>query len=1364
MKMKHKLILLCLLLFAAGPMPSWGQVGQWEYDEASTSFAEPQSFSTGTRPSVLDVTKSPNGGFVYVGRSENGGDRRLLVFEVDAQNNVLWESWFGGDEILHVGSITAVPSGGYALVGTIDGQGPSGFDNHILLVRIDASGNEMWSKLYGDPDWDYDCPQIIVTPSGGFAMVGSRYTNGSACFVNNCHRALVFLTDPDGNLLDSKYFSGPQGREAARGYSIEKAKTGGYVIVGTTSNQGSSVRGFAMRLDAALGVLWANEYPISDGGESSFYSIKASTGPNQSGWIVGGETSYTFGQAPGTVGYNLLLNNSGGITWAKSYPLPNGGSQQYTLESSMVNSGGYISLGFAYDAGIVATKLNSTGTIDWQTIYGAPGIKEIPGGMEHFGNGSFLFSGIRSGLGSSNGKAYVVKANAQGTSGCDEIAGSYLQYDVPVSLTSWTPETETEVSVSSPTTQIFPNPVLSPNVICDLPCDLLAILASPAGPYCEGDAVTLTSSLIGPTNTYTWTQNGSQIGFGPSLTIDPIPAGSNVYELHVTVGDTCELDATITLNVNPAPVVSAGHDQTLCLGEGTQLNGSATGTAPFTYSWTPSTGLSSTTIANPFCSPPSTTTYTLTVTDANGCSASDDVTVTLAPLPSAFFQDPGFLCQGDPVNLCVNGNPAGYDYAWVNTTLPYAVAGTDLNCVSFPANPGMIDVTVTVTTPEGCESTYQSSIEVNDCCLPSGFPFPVDFVWTNTSASAEGLSTVLVNKIILINGTFALDQNLILDDCKVLMGEDAKIDVSSNTFLQLRNSQIEACGDKMWDGIYLPDQSASLLSEGSIVRDAKNAVVSIGGGVFNIINSFFRQNFIHFDVRPFAGAHTGSIQSSELTCNGPLLQPYNGLRTWKAISVNAVDQLTIGNPASINEQNLISNADHGIYAQVSGLNVYNNHFENIDNGSQFSSVGTAVHFEGLVIAPPVNLNAGGSGSAANEFTNCTRGIVAINNVSTQILFNVMSQIELQAIQVYNPGPNSTVIQDNRITEWGQGIVCTDMGQSSIDIKRNRLDLFALTSVAGMLNEGIIVTNQGSSGTAVTDIQLNVIRYPQVGIRVEKRPNAYLRQNRVVFDQDDATVLSNGFDFSGIVIARSPEAELRGNICNRVISAGPATASMVGPLAGIRISDSQYSTVRYNTLDGFGNGIEVINQMADAQLECNFLQRCWTGVDFQNATIGDQGSPAANNGNQFYSIVGPHRLTGTVNSPGIDWYFGNLAANDPNPYSVSNFTDVGGVNANVCSGGVSGKANPESSAGAVASELSLDFAVFPNPSEGMVHLTWSGFGDQPTVRISDAYGRVVLSIIADSPQLDLALTELSKGMYFIHLDDGRNRATQKLILY
>ncbi len=75
----------------------------------------------------------------------------------------------------------------------------------------------------------------------------------------------------------------------------------------------------------------------------------------------------------------------------------------------------------------------------------------------------------------------------------------------------------------------------------------------------------------------------------------------------------------------------AGANVTIAAGGSTTLAGSGSGgTAPYSFSWSSMTGLSSATVANPIASPGSTTTYTLTVRDAASKTASDSITVTVS--------------------------------------------------------------------------------------------------------------------------------------------------------------------------------------------------------------------------------------------------------------------------------------------------------------------------------------------------------------------------------------------------------------------------------------------------------------------------------------------------------------------------------------------------------------------------------------------------------------------------------------------------------------------------------------------------------------------------------------------------------------
>ncbi|MCX6271318.1 MAG: hypothetical protein NTU44_08905, partial [Bacteroidetes bacterium] len=111
-------------------------------------------------------------------------------------------------------------------------------------------------------------------------------------------------------------------------------------------------------------------------------------------------------------------------------------------------------------------------------------------------------------------------------------------------------------------------------------------------------------------------------------------AGIGMHSLTYTYTDYtsgCSGIVTRTITVTPLPEnVTAGPDITINSGSSTTLNGTASPEGgPYSYSWEPTTGLSDPNIPNPVASPSETTTYTLVVTNMNGCSASDQVTVTV---------------------------------------------------------------------------------------------------------------------------------------------------------------------------------------------------------------------------------------------------------------------------------------------------------------------------------------------------------------------------------------------------------------------------------------------------------------------------------------------------------------------------------------------------------------------------------------------------------------------------------------------------------------------------------------------------------------------------------------------------------------
>lgn len=198
--------------------------------------------------------------------------------------------------------------------------------------------------------------------------------------------------------------------------------------------------------------------------------------------------------------------------------------------------------------------------------------------------------------------------------------------------------------------------------------DSLPFLVGPDTSICAGQPVQLLGSLA---STYAWTPSAS---LNAANIYNPIatPTSTTVYRCNATIGACLRYDSAI-VTIIPAPFsVNAGPDVTICTGATPTLNavvtGSPVGANPFAYSWSPNTGLSSTTIPNPQANPTTPTSYIIQVS-SGGCVAIDTVAVLLGNL-SISLSSTDQTCFGindGTVTLTLNTGTAPINYAWSNS-------------------------------------------------------------------------------------------------------------------------------------------------------------------------------------------------------------------------------------------------------------------------------------------------------------------------------------------------------------------------------------------------------------------------------------------------------------------------------------------------------------------------------------------------------------------------------------------------------------------------------------------------------------------------------------------------------------------------
>ncbi|HEV7230379.1 MAG TPA: PKD-like domain-containing protein [Bacteroidia bacterium] len=168
----------------------------------------------------------------------------------------------------------------------------------------------------------------------------------------------------------------------------------------------------------------------------------------------------------------------------------------------------------------------------------------------------------------------------------------------------------------------------------------------------------------------------------------------------------------------PNPPASSGTT-TICNGSTTTLTATGQyGVPPYTYSWSPATGLSSTS-GNPVsATPPAPTTYTCTITDVCGITATNKVTLSFTgPSVTTASASPSTVCAGTPVNLTstYGGNATGVTWSGgTGTFTPSANITNPTYNLGPGETSGTVTLTVTTVNPGPCPpASKQVVITIN---------------------------------------------------------------------------------------------------------------------------------------------------------------------------------------------------------------------------------------------------------------------------------------------------------------------------------------------------------------------------------------------------------------------------------------------------------------------------------------------------------------------------------------------------------------------------------------------------------------------------------------------------------------------------
>ncbi|UCE23499.1 MAG: T9SS type A sorting domain-containing protein [Candidatus Zixiibacteriota bacterium] len=281
-----------------------------------------------------DLHRTSDGGFVIVGstKSFGAGEKDVYLIRLNASGQPIWSKTFGGPLDDEGRSVRQTADNGFIICGGTFSSG-AGYQD-VFLIKTDANGNLSWQRTYGGAGGESGSA-VRQTADGGYIVVGS-----TGSFGEGYSSIYVVRTNQNGDSLWATTYGGPR---ADYGYTVEIARDGGFVFAGATASYGAgSNDAYLIKTDPLGTVEWDRTYGGSD--DDRVYSIVETGAGN---FILGGNT-LSFSSSFNI--YIVKADPNGNLIWDQDY----GGSESDYCErvfSDMRGNLVVVGRSFSYSAG-----------------------------------------------------------------------------------------------------------------------------------------------------------------------------------------------------------------------------------------------------------------------------------------------------------------------------------------------------------------------------------------------------------------------------------------------------------------------------------------------------------------------------------------------------------------------------------------------------------------------------------------------------------------------------------------------------------------------------------------------------------------------------------------------------------------------------------------------------------------------------------------------------------------------------------------------------------------------------------------------------------------------------------------------------
>jgi hypothetical protein len=150
-----------------------------------------------------DLAPAPGGGWIMVGHSvgPDGMHRRVFIVRANAAGEEVWRRIFTERE--SSGALYIEPTTGGAYI--VSGGASQGDDSDLLLLKIDADGNELWRRVVGAPNSADVNHGLVVRPDGRIVAVGYTASWGAQSY-----DLFAMTFSAEGELIERSVFGGAE--------------------------------------------------------------------------------------------------------------------------------------------------------------------------------------------------------------------------------------------------------------------------------------------------------------------------------------------------------------------------------------------------------------------------------------------------------------------------------------------------------------------------------------------------------------------------------------------------------------------------------------------------------------------------------------------------------------------------------------------------------------------------------------------------------------------------------------------------------------------------------------------------------------------------------------------------------------------------------------------------------------------------------------------------------------------------------------------------------------------------------------------------------------------------------------------------